>query len=272
VETSGPRPDSSGTWAVSSDGTVSIPGNSSSHGTVSKSKNVEVDTGNSAGTPGLSVVVKKSGTFTTADLAGTWYGHYLAVGDGANMNIWMYDNEQIDANGVSTMSSIVKSTGSVSGTETKTYIIANDGTITVAGSTLHGQMNSDKNLIVFTISSTNGSYFMGVLVKAGATFTQADLAGNWVAHALAARDTGNRWGYATLNIDSTGNFPVSPWTVSSGLNLLESGQLVISSGGIVTVTGVSDVHGVLSADKNVLIIAGNTNSGQDRTLFVIVKR
>ena len=274
ITTSGTLPDSTQTVSLSANGTVSPPG-TDVHGVLSTSKDVFVETHTEdGGASSLSIGLKKSGTFSTADLAGTWNFTALKVGDGTNANVWMYGTSVMTATGVSTDTLVADSTGATGGTQTKNFTVASDGTVTstVAGSDFHANMNSDKNLIAGTVSDGGGSYLLLTWVKAGAAYTQEDLTGTWVVHAIAARDTGNRWGYATLTIDSAGNVPASTWTVSSGSNFVDSTQFVITSSGIVTVPGVSDVYGVLSQDKNTLIIVGNTNSGLDRTLFVAVKR
>jgi hypothetical protein len=214
----------------------------------------------------------KSGTFTTADLAGTWSANLLSVGDGANTNTWSYGTFVISSSGTSTQTVTASSNGAT-GTDIKTFSIASDGTITQTGSTFHGQMSSGKNMIVFTVTdSVNNRYFLGVLVKAGATYSQTDLTGTWAAHLLTAQDTHNKWAYGTFIIDQTGNYPAIPWTASDVSSTDPGGQFLLSSSGAVTVPGVSDGFGFLSSDKNCLVIVGNTNSGQARTLLVLLKR
>ena len=114
------------------------------------------------GASSLSIGLKKSGTFSTADLAGTWNFTALKVGDGTNANVWMYGTSVMTATGVSTDTLVADSTGATGGTQTKNFTVASDGTVTstVAGSDFHANMNSDKNLIAGTVSDGGGSYLL----------------------------------------------------------------------------------------------------------------
>jgi len=267
----GARPNTSGTWQISADGFKS-PGN----GILSLNKNIiiETDTANTEGvTPGLSIAIKKSVGFTVADLAGTWHAHCLHVGDGNNANGWSYSSWTIDKNGQAKSSNLISSITELKNFTNSSLDITTDGI--VSANDLHGVMSSDKNLLVLTNSDDDSSvnfYDMIILVKAGSTFTQDNLTGNWVMHALMAKDGGNRWAFGNATFDSVGNLSYSRVTTSNGTTLDDVGRAVVATTGIVTFAGTSNIHGVLTPDKNLLVIVGNTNQESERTMLIYVKR
>jgi hypothetical protein len=263
------------TVTLSSDG-IMAPSGSDLNGILSNAKNVFVETHTEdGGAASMSIMLIKSGTFSTSDLEGTWYMHYLMVGDGTNANDWVHATASISSAGEAVVTKTGRAGGSLDPNPfTEHLVVASNGAVTSSDTlSLHGQISSDKNLLVFTIDDGKaGSYGLAVFVKAGTTFSQSDLTGNWIMHALMAIDGGNRWAHGNATFDSSGNLSYSNITTSDSSTLTDVGQAVVASTGIVTFAGISDVHGVLSADKNLLIIVGNTNSGTERTMLIFVKR
>jgi hypothetical protein len=242
--------------ALSSDGTFTFSGDSSLNGSVSRAKNFMVVTVGTAANKGdLGISLKKSGTFTTADLAGTWYMHYLIVGDGTNANGWAHATLSISASGVGTMTQTGRSDGAALGTDSVTYSVASDGTVTNPQSSFNGIMSSDKSVVVFTVTNgTNNSSGLGIFVKAGATFTQADLAGTWTWHALGAKDGANAWLYGNMTLDSVGNMAFTNATKSSGTitNLISGPGWLISSNGVFSFS--EGTHGIVSPNKEIMVM------------------
>jgi hypothetical protein len=271
------NPHSSGTESaasgeqMSSDGTFTISGYTSFHGTMSKSKSLVVATAsNSESEPRLAIWLKKIGIFSTSDLAGTWYTHALQTGDGVGANWWGHMTESITAGGVSTQTLTGDSEGSpTGGTEIKSVTVSSDGTITstALGSNLHGTINSDKNLFVFTV----GDGTIGVSVKTGGTFTQSDLTGTWYWYALGTEDGNNFWFRGDSTINALGVVTFTSTKLSDGTSPAfgSGGATTLSSEGIYTMSGSSQ-HGVMSSTKDVLVMTADL--GTARTLWIGLKR
>jgi hypothetical protein len=222
----------------------------------------------------LFINLKKAGIFTTADLAGTWYTHLLKTGDGTNVNLWMYGASSITASGVSTDIFTGRSDGGPPMTQTKYYTVASDGTVTSTepGSNFHGIMSSDKNLFVATVSDSGG-YLIWIGVKGGATYTQADLTGNWKVHSLLSGDGGNAWLAANMVVDSTGATTFTSGVLSDGTPPVLTGTtLTVAANG--TVGSFDGVNGVLSPDKGILILTTNAvmNNKNVAMLLIAVNR
>jgi len=260
---------------ISDDGVVAFPGNY--NGIMDNSKIIVIGTGTSegkTGNPGLSAFVKMSGNYFTAnDLATNWFAHCLHVGNGGNADGWTHVALTVDHSGHASSFGLVSSIPGLSNVINGTLSISADGIITADG--LHGVMAPDKTLMVITDSREDTSvvsYDMIFLVRAGATFSQDDLTGNWVMHALMADNGANRWAHGDATFDSTGSLSYSGVTTSNGTTFDDTGQVIIDSGGTVTFAGRPDMYGIMSPYKNILIVTGNTNYGSERAMLVYVKR
>jgi hypothetical protein len=258
---------------LSSAGTYSTK-NVTTNGVLSSNKNILVSTYTASQSYALTVKMKKPTACTTADLAGNWTYHLVYAGDGTGNNGWQHGTAVVDSAGAGTLT-IAGSSSGVSGSQNLTYVVAPDGTMTIpAIPAYHGALNTDKNIMVWvnTVDATNKIYSAGIAVKAGTTFTQSDLTGSWTWHDLYAGDGSNKWLYGDSTIDSSGNVSFNTTSWSDGITALAtSTALAVSSTGIITSPAASTLHGVISPDKNLIIITSGA-SGQPTTLIVGVKR
>jgi len=275
VDWGGAGTNDSGSVQISDDGVVAFPGDY--NGIMDNNKIIIIRTGASGGGtggPGLSAFVKMSGNyFSTNDLATNWFAHCLHVGNGGNADGWTHVALTIDHSGHVSSFGLVSSIPGLSNIINGALSISTDGIITADG--LHGVMAPDKTLMVITDSREDTSvisYDMIILVRAGATFSQDDLTGNWVMNALMAENGANRWAHGDATFDSTGNLSYSGVTTSNGTTFDDTGQATIDSGGTVTFAGRPDMYGVMTPYKNIMIVTGNTNHGSERTMLVYVKR
>jgi hypothetical protein len=85
--------------SVASDGIVAIAGDTTAHGVLSLDKKMVVIT-KTQGPPGgykMIIMTKMTGaSFTTADLAGTWFNHSLVSADSPNWYGWAYGKYSYD--------------------------------------------------------------------------------------------------------------------------------------------------------------------------------
>lgn len=271
VNWEGTKADDSGSMAISTDG-VTV--NGDYNGIMNNDRNIIVATGTSyEGTPGLSVSIKSTETFSPSDIAGTWQAHILHVGEGSNGNRWTHATWTIDSNGNTNSSNLVSSLAGMGNFTNGALTIDTQGVVTADN--LHGAMSPDKNFMVLTHNdsdATSAYYDMIVLTRTGETFTQDDLTGDWVMHALMAKHGKNRWAYGNAVFDSQGNLSYSELVTSNNSALTDTGKAVVSSAGIVTFSGVNNAHGALSPDKKIMVVIGNTNQSTERTMFIYVKK
>ena len=132
-------------------------------------------------------------------------------------------------------------------------------------------MSSDKNMFVFTVNDSG--YLLGIAVKAGTTYSQSDLTGNWAFYGLQSSDGANMWYRGQGTITSTGSNSFTTWLDSAGSTSIPSttGMVFsITSSGIITDSANATTHGVMTADKNLFIMT-QTSSGNSR-LWIGVKR
>lgn len=278
-------------FSVTTDGTVNlIPAYDMSginyHGVLTRSNDVMVATdsmspGSEYGVRGynLQVNLKKSGaTYTAADLAGTWNAHALSVDPNSSMDGWMRFILTVNGSGNATFSSTASSITGTTYPKTLILSISSDGTVTGNADTspdLHGTMSADKKLMVITVSVEPEIFI--VLTKSGGSFSQADLAGSWSLHALAAAAGSNMWLRTDATIDTTGNITFSNSMMSDGSTpQMDPGQLKLSSSGILTeVNNSTDLlHGVMTSNKEMIVLTMNNGdqSGKIPALWVGVRK
>jgi hypothetical protein len=160
-------PHETGNISTASDGTLRWSFDVTSHGTLSDSKDFAVIvSGNAPST--LSILQKRSGgTFSQADLAGTWFLDGLAVGDSSQIGAY---------HGTAVMDSV---TGSMLLTGTTTLMggtkveqlglavsITSDGVVTLPRlDSSYGIMSDDKSRIIVTFNDAAGSPSLLVMTR-----------------------------------------------------------------------------------------------------------
>jgi hypothetical protein len=272
---SGTANDIVGTW-TSSDSTT---GNSytaifNANGTVSVG-GVIVTCGGGGG---------NAGTYTQADLTGTWYMNNLSTGN----NKWMRAKFSINSSGVATCLSMSDSGGGIScpspfdltlTMNPSTGVITQSGYDASNAGTGHMTMTSNKNFAAGT--STNGDspnykYQLAIMQKVvtGTSYSNADLQGkSFVTHELDVSNTpgDSGWSYSAGTIDGTGLA-----TISSGINSWgnpSSGTATISvdANGVVTQNNYPSFQGFLSADKKTIVVTSSSNGSSPSPQLMIIQ-
>ncbi len=264
-------------FSVSPEGIVTNPAYDI-HGVLSQNKNIIVGTYTDDSAPALGFFIKRESTvFSSSDPVGTWDFNALEVGDKASANWWGYGEATISSAGTVSLSGTISDGSNFN--SSSDFVIASDGTITSnSNPTIDGFMNADKNLMVLSYSDYNGTGNPGIMifVKAGASFTQADLVGTWSWHALRAQDSSNFWAYGDMNIDASGNTTMSPATFSDGTSATPTveGPLVLASDGTISAAGDHTLHGVLDRDEGLMVwtVTSNNSSGAGPSLWIGLKR
>ena len=255
------------TLSISSSGIVSSTYSPSFHGVMSQDKDTIIATMNDGGGGyGLITYQKSVGVFTSADLVGTWNIHMITSGDSPQWLGWVHSVSSIDSSGNATTSSITRSDGNSTLPGTQTISISSSGIVSCAGApSFHGVMSQDKNTIIVTMND-GGGYNLIIYQKSAGSYTTTDLQGTWNFHLLTSGDSPDwlGWAHGVSSIDSSGNATWLSITRSNGDSTLPAaGTLSISSGGIVSVTGVPSpvFDGFMSQDKNTIIATTNDGGG-----------
>ncbi len=215
-----------------------------------------------------------AGLFSTTDLTGTWRGHSLYSSDtgweGWDRNIMTVDGS---GNFTSNWTDSDQDSGTTSGTMS---IDANGILSAMTDTSIEGIMRPDKHLFVMTglyADPGNDPFLMVGVKQTGASFTAADLAGNWKAYSLHSSAQGwEGWDRIDFNIDNSGNFTAG-WTDSDQDSGTDSGTLSINSNGVITLSGVPSLEGVMSPEKDVFVMTGEyAVAGSDPFLMIAVKQ
>jgi hypothetical protein len=256
------------------------------HGKLDAGKTVLAMVSSDPNYRGLFVGLKAGGTFTQADLAGTWYIPAIFDQPSANNPYWAAGTMTLNSTGAVIGGTAVNSFG-----ETKSFT---SGSLTIdslgqfSGSFLlsdgvtrsipHGKLDAGKTTLTMVESdSANRGLFVGL--KGGGTFTQADLTGTWYIQAIADQPSANNpyWAAGTMILDSTGaviggtavnSFEETKSFTSGSLTIDSLGQF---SGSYVLSDGMvgSIPHGKLDAGKTTLTMV--VSNSANRGLFVAAK-
>jgi hypothetical protein len=233
----------------------------------------------------LLVSIKGGGTFTQADLAGTWYFQIMGDYTSTNAPIWISGTMAVDATGAITGGTTVNSGGGTEAVTGGTLTIDSagqvSGTLIHSGFTEnlpHGKLDASKTILDMVLSNTDGRALL-VGMKSGGAFTQDDLSGTWYFQVFVDSTSANspNWVSGTVMVDATGTVTGGSWVNSWGhLGSLTGGSLAIDSAGRVSGTmnkadGTTEIfpYGKLNADKTSLTMVNSDPSG--RGLFVAIK-
>jgi hypothetical protein len=225
----------------------------------------------------LSSAIAFPATFTTGDLAGTWYGHQVVSGN-APIDIprWEHGTAVVESDGRSTFTwNSPTETNKIS---TRTFQINPNGIVGLDNDPLiHGVMSDDKNLIVL-IDGSSGNKGNGLVVfvkrSPASSFATGDLAGTWYGHQMVSGDApaeDPRWGYGTAVVNSTGNSTFT-WNSPTATNEVFAASLKVDESGIVGLDNDPLIHGVMNDDKNIIILIDGTKDNKGNGLMIFVKR
>ncbi|HBG06442.1 MAG: hypothetical protein A2075_13065 [Geobacteraceae bacterium GWC2_58_44] len=224
-------------------------------------------------------------TYSSADLAGTWYGAGIKTPIKGNSNLanFGYDVDKMILNADGSGSSTSLSTSDSSGTDTfpaGTITIAGDGTISTGSANDHLFMNAGKDVVFhFRIAPASGEQQLFVNLKRGAGYTAADLAGTWYGAGLKTpiKGTSNpaNFGYDVdkmiLNADGSGSSTSLSTSDSSGTDTFPAGTITISGDGTIS-SGDPNDHFSMNAGKDVMYQFRIDPASGEQQLFVNVKQ
>ncbi|MDI6741158.1 MAG: hypothetical protein QMD11_00320 [Smithella sp.] len=207
------------------------------------------------------------------DLAGKWSFYELA-----NEPKWTRTIYTVDPDGSVSCESYDDSAGITSCSDPfdLRWTVASDGTITESGvsasSGVHMSMTSDFNLIAGTGTAADASKALRVVqrIEPSVLYDNEDLRGKtFVYHGLVV-GTQKKWIYGEGSIDAGGAVTINSETDPNGavFPVSDWGTISVGGDGIVTLTGLSNYKGFLSADKKT-ITGTFTDAGGNHQLTII---
>jgi len=259
------------TLSVDANNTVTKVDASTYHGTLSNNDLIVSTRSRSSGNAyRLQFLQKQSASYALSDLQGDWNFHILSSG---NTNDWLHGEETIDASGNVTRVSVFNSDNSaVLGSGYSLAMDAQGNIIRADVASYHGSISDDKSLMINTRSKESGTTFrIKILQKKGGSFTTADLAGTWDFHNLVSGAEAS-WTYGVDTIDSNGVVINTSRFYNSGDTTTRSGTqtLILDTNGVISRSDAPSYHGVMSQNKNLMIMT--TNVGADVFRLKIFQR
>ena len=272
-----------GTYTLNADGTLTatvIPDVSEQfdvEGAMNQSKDIiatvhsEVYEGNEDRS--LAILTKADGTYSNADLSGTWnlktnYSSGTVTFDGngdINGGSW------IDADGQTTTCTGGTYTLNVDGTLTATIIPADVS----EQFDVEGVMNQSKDIIAAVnteVYEGNDDRGFAILTKAGGTYSNADLSGAW--------DLKTNYSSGTVTFDGNGAIIGGSWVNADGqATTYTLGTYTLNADGTLTATVIPDVseqfdvEGVMNQSKDIIAIVNTEvyEGNEDRAFAILIK-
>jgi hypothetical protein len=172
------------TFSMNANGIMTEALDTSFHGVMSMDKTMIVATDTNGGHPEIWVMMKTTGTYSSADMMGDWVMHSVSSGNTGSRD-WTFGHSVVDAGGNNTFSQMMGSTGVISPT-TLPMVMNGGGEMTMSGtgggtgggmmgggmmggglvtSTFHGTMNGARNFMVSNYSDGSGGYPFSIQVK-----------------------------------------------------------------------------------------------------------
>lgn len=218
--------------------------------------------------------------YTPNDLMGSWYWLKIENGGGG---LWEFAKADIDTGGTAVLSQGLDSDGDLISGVSIPFVIAPDGTVNspvLTSNNFHGAMTIDKQLIAGTMTPDTtvipNTVGMPILVKVGGTYSQADLQGTWRSHTFLLQGTSmssanNRWERGNVSINALGAAVSTGNQYSAGSAVAAAGDgaftLSLNPQGLVTISTIPSFHGILSADKTLLVAVYTKNDGSRALSF-----
>jgi hypothetical protein len=211
------------------------------------------------GGPAVMIAQKRGGTYLAggADLTGTWRFQRVTAGGDNTTSGWAYGAMQFTGGNASIVSTTTNA--GLGGGGNFVFSMDADGLLTQAADpSYHGAMSMDKGVIVATDSGGGGPELWVLVKQAVGTYSAADMAGDWVMHAVTAGNPGSRgWTYGHSAVDASGNDSFSAMSNDAGPVSPTQMAFVIDAVGVMTMNGAGGA----------MMGGGMTGAGVDPSTF-----
>ncbi|MBI5576932.1 MAG: hypothetical protein HY896_11285 [Deltaproteobacteria bacterium] len=210
--------------------------------------------------------------FSMGDLQGTWDFNSLAT---SGMFGWMQGVLSVDNTGMGAMTSLVRNGMSWPSMDNVPFAMFPSGIVRMDNdNTFHAILSKDKTMMAATWTDNTGGSALMIFRKQGGAYAQSDLYGTWNFHRLTAGsdNTTSGWAFGTMTMSSPGTATITAVQTSNN-NMSEVGSsFFVSMGGngIVTSSGDNTFHGVMSQDKNMMVLT-KTNASGHYDLMVLMR-
>jgi hypothetical protein len=218
----------------------------------------------------LFMLLKREGTYTTSDLAGTWDVNALGAG---NTNDWTRGSLTVQSDGK--FSGTFEENDGFHENISGRLAVSSDGTVTCpsgCGSSFGAALDSGKSVLAITMTPEQGKATLMVLTKRGASYSQANMTATWGLHGLFAGPAEPSWRRGTIDINA-GGVVTGTLGESDGSLVAVSQTWTLSSHGEIECSGSCDheLHGNLDSGKQVAGLTGSRLDGSTH-LMISVKR
>lgn len=257
-------------YAMSLSGMLLDPGDNTFQCVVSRDRSVMVATfTDAAGGPAMMIGQKRGGVYQTdgSDMTGTWRFQRMTAGSDNTTSGWAYGTMQF-VFGSANITSMTTNTGLGGGGNFAFSMDANGIMTDGLDASFYGVMSGDKTMIVGTDTFGGNPEFWVLMKDTGGTYSTADMAGDWVMHAVSPGNSGSRgWTYGQSIVDTSGNDTFSGMMGNAGP--VSSTQMTFQmNGGVMTMGGsgggmgggmmggglvTPTFHGTMNGAKNLMV-------------------
>ncbi len=210
--------------------------------------------------------------FSMGDLQGAWDVHSLATSGTVG---WMHGVLSVDNTGMGGMTSLIRNGMPWPSTDNVPFSMFPCGIVGMGNDdTFHGFLSMDRTMMAATWTDNTGGSALMIFRKRGGAFAQSDLFGTWNFHRLTAGSDNatSGWASGTMTMSFPGTAIITAiQTYNNNMSEVESSFLVSMGGnGIVTSSVDSTFHGVMSRDKNMMVLT-KTNASGHYDLMVLMR-
>ena len=217
-------------------------------------------------------------SFAQSDLEGDWKQHAVCS-SADDWEGWQRVDVAVDGDGTATPSNPENSDEISGGILTaETISIDSDGIITMpSNASFEGILGPDNDFVVFTSGYPDvNSPGLGIFVKRTDTeFSDADFEGKWIGHFISSSSSGGEgWQRIEMTAESNGEFTLGYMENSDEETgtIGETATFSITSEGIVTLSEEESLEGIMSPDKQLILLTDGYSEGGDPQLAVLVKQ
>ncbi|RMD81444.1 MAG: hypothetical protein D6815_11780 [Candidatus Dadabacteria bacterium] len=200
------------------------------------------------GTVELMVAVRQASSYAQSDLTGDWQMQQI----GAPPPRWTRGSATIASDGALT-GNMTDSDGNNFPVSGVTLTLGSNGiaSCTGCGPNFEGILDSDKTAGFMTDGSRTTDQTLGALLRPASSYSQADLTGNWLVHALSVNSS-SLWLRGLVTIAADGALS-GTLDASDGIPHVTVGKLLVAPDGTITHDTAPDMRCALDAGKTVMV-------------------